>query len=304
MKRRRGFTLIELLVVIAIIAVLIGLLLPAVQKVREAANRMRCGNNIRQIAIAMHNYNDTRKQLPIGRWNCCWGTWQVLTLPYIEQEALFKLYQNWGGNDTTGPRYSGEPNVTNVTSKRLAIHTCPSDTPNAPITVGGRGITSHNYAVNYGNTTVWQTTSYGGVTFKGAPFTSNKAFRIDDILSADGTSNTILLAEVVQGQGRDLRGFTWWGDASGFSAYQGPNSPLPDVIYTSFYCQYPYSINPPCIGTGSIPSMFAARSRHTGGVNVVMADGSVRFVQNGIDIELWRALASMQGGEPIMSTVE
>src|SRR5262249_46912067 len=126
---RRGFTLIELLVVIAIIAILIGLLLPAVQKVREAAARMQCANNLKQIALGQHNYHDTYKTLTpgVGKNGCCWGTWMMVILPYVEQNNLARIYTNFGGLDPL-PRYSGGVNA-QVTSTQLPIFTCPSDNP-------------------------------------------------------------------------------------------------------------------------------------------------------------------------------
>ncbi len=295
-RRTRGFTLIELLVVIAIIAILIALLLPAVQQAREAARRTQCKNNLKQIGIGMHNYHDTYRSFPAGRYNCCWGTWQVALLPYLEQKNMFDLYQNFGGNDASGPRYGGAPNTTNVTNNRIASLTCPSDTPNSPIA----DITSHNYAANYGNTGYAQQGTLNGVSFGGAPFAnfSTGYYGLRDIL--DGTSNTLLVAEVLQGFGSDLRGFTWWGDASSMTTYNGPNSTIPDRIYSSSYCVNRPQLNLPCaVSTSSEPTMFASRSRHPGGVQVVLCDGSARFVSENISIDTWRAYGTTHGGEVI-----
>ncbi len=232
-RRHSGFTLIELLVVIAIIAVLIGLLLPAIQKVREAAAMSQCKNNLHQLAVAMHNAESGNGILPAGMspgtvnfgdLYCCWGTWMVPILPYIEQEMLFVQYVNYGGNDSTGPRYNAPPN-TAVTTNRLKVMTCPSDTPNAPL----GGVTSHNYAVNFGNSTLYQgataTSSTGAnVTFGGAPFGINLGYPLLHI--TDGTSNTLLLAEVIQGQRADLRGFAWWGPAPALPPWNCPTPAL------------------------------------------------------------------------------
>jgi prepilin-type N-terminal cleavage/methylation domain-containing protein/prepilin-type processing-associated H-X9-DG protein len=309
LNRRRGFTLIELLVVIAIIAILIGLLVPAVQKVREAAARSQCQNNLKQLGLAMHGFHDSNKSLPatMGSSGCCWGTWPVIVMPFIEQANLNKLYQNWGGNDSTGPRYGAAPNSTNVTNQRLPILTCPTDTPAKPI---GQ-LTNHNYAVNIGVTGHAQQATLGS----GSTAVSNAGFifrnakvqfkTISEIALAhirDGTSNTLMIGEVVQGQGSDLRGFIWWGDAAGFTAYMTPNSTLPGVVYTPGYCNN-NKPNPPCNGapTTAVPSMYGARSWHGGGVNVCLADGSVRFVTDTISLPTWRALATAQGGDLIGS---
>jgi prepilin-type N-terminal cleavage/methylation domain-containing protein/prepilin-type processing-associated H-X9-DG protein len=333
---RRGFTLIELLVVIAIIAILIALLVPAVQKVREAAARAQCLNNLKQLGVGMHNYHSTFKTLPggVGKNGCCWGTWMITILPYVEQDPLYRQYRNFGGLDhnpgdsVNFPRYSQGTNRTLVTSVRLPIFTCPSDTPSS-----WSGMTKHNYALNAGNTSLFQSSlplgckpGTGGCTpFLGAPFNwytggdtlwgggdspypywnpptdpnngqMGRPVRLTDI--TDGTSNTMMAAEVLQGQGSSaLNGFTWWGGAAGYVGYIGPNSALPDVLVGGI-CGDP---NIPCTttGTAAFPRMAGARSHHTNGLNVLMCDGSATFLTNAIDINVWRAISSSQGSEAV-----
>jgi prepilin-type N-terminal cleavage/methylation domain-containing protein/prepilin-type processing-associated H-X9-DG protein len=310
MKARRGFTLIELLVVIAIIAVLIALLLPAVQAAREAARRAQCVNNLKQIGLAVTNYESSHSSLPPAMLFQLWGTWAVSILPYVEQGALYNAW-NSQGNSKAGSAlyYNGSCNST-VTRARIATYTCPSDAPSAPY----YGAQSFNYAANYGNTAMttvstWATspaTTYNGFTYAGAPFIDayNGAVRLADIL--DGQSNTIFMAEVVQGQDNpsnasavDLRGYIHWGGASVFESSLLPNTTRPDLMQGSRYCVYPYMANPPCAASGGNYYVYASRSRHRGGVNVVMGDGSVRFIQNSVNPQTWMALSTTKGQEVI-----
>jgi prepilin-type N-terminal cleavage/methylation domain-containing protein/prepilin-type processing-associated H-X9-DG protein len=309
--RRQGFTIIELLVTIAIIAILVALLLPAVQSAREAGRRIQCTNNLKQIALAMLNYHDVVGTLPPGRKGWGWGTWQMFVLPYIEQQPLYNAYNQLGDsvNDVTLDSlllYMGPVNET-VTTQRLAVFTCPSDTPNAPV----EDVTSHNYGCNYGNTDVYADPNLNGVLFGGAPFgdigadptratPGTQTVRLARII--DGASRTMLAAELVQGQGADLRGFTWYGPTSGFTSYPGPNSALADVLTEQPQCVYPFSNNPPCTWNtpqDTVPVYLASRSRHPGGVNVVLADGSVHFIKNQVNLAVWRALSTTQGREII-----
>jgi prepilin-type N-terminal cleavage/methylation domain-containing protein/prepilin-type processing-associated H-X9-DG protein len=337
-----GFTLIELLVVIAIIAILIGLLLPAVQKVREAAARMTCQNNLKQIALGNMNYESAYQTFVpgVGKNGCCWGTWMIAILPYVEQDNLFKIYTNFGGldgpggPDATHPRYSTNsgtgptPNGNNyVSSTQLKLFTCPSDLPQL---WGTR--TKHNYVLNAGNTTFYQVNLPLGCTagtpgctvFGGAPFgwyensdlVNDSTFpwttppsdpaagrmgrprKIAEIL--DGTSNTLMASETIQGRQTDLRGFTWWGGGAGFTAYDPPNSTLPDVV-TGGIC-VPLTVPlMPCTTTSTTTRarLMGARSLHINGVNVSMCDGSGRYISNAISLDVWRALSTSQGGETI-----
>jgi prepilin-type N-terminal cleavage/methylation domain-containing protein/prepilin-type processing-associated H-X9-DG protein len=332
-QRAKGFTLIELLVVIAIIAVLIALLLPAVQAAREAARRAQCVNNLKQIGLAVHNYQTIHGCIPPGVKSGSFGTWILFILPQIEQSALWNAW-NFMGN-TVAPAsaqaltYSSVANIT-VTATRINTYYCPSDGGNQALSgLGALGklVTSQNYAANFGNTDTLQepTISFGGLTFNflGAPFTdiggptamsivySGQGYNIPPTAFAsitDGLSNTLLTSEFVVGQSistslLDLRGFSWWGWGCQFTSLIGPNSTQPDSMQPAgSYCQYPYSTNPPCVtGTDNYAMFNGARSRHPGGVNAGMCDGSVRFVKNSVSILTWRAVSTTQGGEVVSS---
>src|SRR5262245_18774200 len=326
--KRRGFTLIELLVVIAIIAILIGLLLPAVQKVREAAARMRCQNNLKQLALAMHSYHDANQRLPAKTGNsCCWGTWVILVMPYIEQDNMYKLYQNFGGNDNVPnnfpaqvtatappyPRYGGAPNNANITTKRLSVLTCSSDKENSPIS----NITNHNYAVVSGNGTTVGALGPGpapvptGFVAKAGMFDqtltefvisgttvnrNNRKITLTNV--TDGLSNTIMIGEVLQGQSTDLRGFLWWGDAASVSTYYPPNTTSPDSV--SQNCTNDPLAGLPCVVFDTTnPRVHSVRSKHSGGANVALGDGSCRFVRNSINPTAWLWSGSMDDGQVV-----
>ena len=222
--RRRAFTLIELLVVIAIIAVLIALLLPAVQAAREAARRAQCTNNLKQIGLAMHNYESANGSFPPGEKGCCWGTWGVFILPYVEQSTLYNAWNSYGNNVPSGGaadgylRYAGAANTTVSIHRGQLVRLPERSQRRRPLRQRLCG--THNYVVNYGNADQAQNANFPVpnpanpnmfFTFNGAPFTDIGSPAIDDTGYAinfatltvtkiasitDGLSNTLMTSEL------------------------------------------------------------------------------------------------------------
>lgn len=327
-KRRtpkaHGFTLVELLVVIAIIGILIALLLPAVQAAREAARRSQCTNNLKQIALALHNYHDSAKWFPPAaiytgtaypsssfRDGGYGATWVTMMLPFFEQSALYDQYNFDLPSDA--------PANAAVVGTDIAALRCPSTDP-LPATDGNTGDTTSpnstyakgNYAARAGGLfsnennvpNGWDNKQWQG------PFTYRpcRSTRMASIL--DGTSNTIFFSEILgQRSNGDCRGA--WGRVAcnTFSPHTrsssdtwiaGPNADT--SASTNLYDCPPYcassSEDPRCYdcggdGTGGT----AARSEHPGGVNCALGDGSVRFVSETIDRFIWRAALTIQAGD-------
>ncbi len=209
--QRAAFTLIELLVVIAIIGVLIALLLPAVQAVREAARRMSCTNNLKQIGLALHNYESANGVFPPGRINTyvagnghCWGAYSQM-LPFLEQKAVFDA-MNFSMNPD--PDYTTSSAVVNKTAAVtvLNILLCPSDGGPSLVQVGGGMYAGHNYLLNVGSGyTVVQNPPAPGTTPNGI-FFENSAVRFPDI--SDGTSQTVAISETIRSSAGAPTGFS------------------------------------------------------------------------------------------------
>jgi hypothetical protein len=276
---------------------------------------MQCGNNLKQISLGTHNYMDSYKAFPAGEYACCWGTWLVGLLPYVEQKPLFDQYQFYGsvqnqagnnnGQTDATTRYGGSRNLP-VTRTQVPTYTCPSDSISASPGIIN-GVTFHNYVGNHGNTgllkdatmgltTTGQPNTYGGapIIHVGAWNANPQSVKGQDVI--DGLSNTLLFSETVQGKSSDLRGFAWWNGGSHFETFLPPNSRDGDRVEQN--CILTNPLNPPCVMfTTAQPRSHAARSRHPGGVQASLCDGSVRFISNSIHLDTWRWVSTIYGKE-------
>ncbi|WP_165071254.1 DUF1559 family PulG-like putative transporter [Paludisphaera rhizosphaerae] len=348
-SRLRAFTLIELLVVIAIIAVLIALLLPAVQAAREAARRAQCVNNLKQLGLAMHNYHTANDSFPTGCIQGVGGTlvpgasacktnifsncqntpWFCLMLPYIEQGVLSNAYNfQLGAEGPVLPLPLGMIANSTVATTKMSTFQCPSDRINqfqiTPAYAGGAmsfiTFTKGNYGANWGNLQWGQDTTPAVSPMvdpaTGALPTFQKGafgfFTMGIAGMTDGSSNTALAAEVLQGAQYDVRGMMWStlpGGAS-YMARLAPNNPTDyyrsgisgDFLNQTVFCVSEPVQGLPCVGGAGDKLAYAgARSKHSGGINVLFGDGSVRFVKNSISMPTWLAINSAAGGEVVSS---
>jgi prepilin-type N-terminal cleavage/methylation domain-containing protein len=304
----RAFTLVELLVVIAIIGILVALLLPAVQSAREAARRMSCSNNLKQIGLALHNYHDSFKQFPPEKimrrrptgelicqpgggqqWDADPGNWAILLLPYVEQKNQYDLI-NWSR------RYNQTPN-TPVFRNQYPVYTCPS---NIKRKLSGAGVAGWSFT---GNTeichylavigTAWSVKTGTGANVEcndngNGMFHQESGVGMAEVV--DGTSNTFLVAE---GLGYEPRHPTVVGNGT---CTPGPVNRNVVCDGRGLRISITTHMNVPPNG---ISRWFAASSFHPGGLQVTMADGSAHFISNTINNVTWRALSTKAGSEAV-----
>ncbi len=320
-SRRPGFTLIELLVVIAIIAILIALLLPAVQQAREAARRTQCRNNLKQLGLALHNYHDQFNQFPINystsfTLDNITLSWMLTILPQIDQSPLFNQinFNNGLNNDPRSPNPAGttiaNPSNGWVAQRVIPAYRCPSDTSenlmSGRANYGGtwavnsyKGVAGANWA--WGNwvspakfnSTRWGISNNGldrgnGLFFRGNAFAYTNNFS----KITDGTSNTFAVGEAVPKY--CIHTWFWW--FNGVTATTSIPLNAPAICNTTPGMSKDQLL---VLCAGDWPNNYSFYSQHTGGGHFLMGDGAVKFVSDNIDLNLYRSLGTLDGGETV-----
>jgi len=305
--KRTGFTLIELVVVIVILGILVAIILPAIQQAREASRRTQCRANLHQIGVALHNYLDARGCFPPGAIKG-YST-HVFLLPYIEQKNLYEEFDF----NVEGLRIFPPNDV--LSQSRISIYECPSESRN--IGIGTSKFGTPAAATNYvGNAGTWH--EINGI-FQSVSSSRNKGKCVKPRDVRDGMSNTAMMAEVLVGEDaedprrmiiptprrygpREFEEFLTACQNAPLRSSAGLGFGVPWINGSLGITRYNHVLTPntrSCLNKNHAPTgIFTLASDHPGGVNLLVADGSVQFISDSIDVSVWRALGSINGGEP------